>query len=61
MTTIDNQTKSKFRNLVKSMDIPDIRRDPTLANLRWFIRNAWIQNASHRDFDDALDIARKNS
>ena len=59
--TMDNETKKEWVKLVSTMDIPVERKEPTEANLRWFIRNAWIRNGSNRNLDAATLIARRFS
>ena len=54
-----NEDKEKFIQLTKTMDIPELRREPNGANLRWFLRNAWIRNSEHINIVVATDMAKK--
>lgn len=58
---IDKETRERFIKLTEKMDVPDLRREPTETNLRWFIRNAWIRNIGHQNFEAAMRIAKDNS
>lgn len=55
------EEREKFLKLTKTMDIPELRREPTEANLLWFLRNAWIKNSSHENFLVATDMAKKST
>ena len=59
---VDNAGKKneqKFRDLTFSMDIPKDRREPTDTNLRWFLRNGFVTNQSHKNFQDAVSLAMR--
>lgn len=58
---IEKNEAQQFTKLINGMDIPDMRREPTETNLRWFIRNAWIRNIGHQNFEAAMRIAKDNS
>lgn len=51
------QNEKDFRSLTFSMDIPKERRDPSQANLRWFLRNGFVVNQNHPNYDSAVDLA----
>ena len=50
--------KDEFTVLIRTMDLPEMRRIVTDANLRWFLRNARIRNGNHENLNAALTIAR---
>jgi hypothetical protein len=58
MKTLTNEERNRWLNLVRDMDIPELRRDPTEANLRWFLRNAAIRNTSHDNFYSCMNLVR---
>lgn len=35
----------------KTMDIPEMRREPTVDNLRWLCRNIGVRNSEHPNFE----------
>lgn len=57
ITVIPNQTAEKWAALTKTMDIPHDRRDVTIANIRWFIRNGMLKNAHHKNYLTARKLA----
>lgn len=57
ITVIPNQVATKWTALTKTMDIPEDRRDVTIANIRWFIRNGMLKNAGHKNYPVARKLA----
>jgi len=51
--------KDEFIVLTKTMDLPEMRRNITSANIRWFLRNAQIRNKNHSNIEVAMEIAKK--
>lgn len=50
-----------FAKLIEGMDIPEIRKEPTSVNLKWFLRNAAIRNQEHPNIDKAINFAKENA
>ena len=44
--------------LLRGMDIPALRRDPTPRNLAWLGRNLAVNNGAHPDLGQALALVR---
>lgn len=61
MSVIDIRTAKRFERLTRDMSIPQNRRIPNEANLRWFLRNALVKNQDHSNLQHALEIARQFS
>lgn len=40
----------------KTMDIPEMRREPTVDNLRWLNRNIAVRNSKHPDFETVENL-----
>lgn len=38
------------------MEVPEGRKEPTVANLRWLQRNLFIRNKQHEDFPFAIHM-----
>lgn len=57
ITVISKQTADRWAALTKSMDIPADRREITIANIRWFIRNGMLKNAHHKNYPVARKLA----
>jgi hypothetical protein len=55
---VPENIQKDWNRLIKTMDIPELRRTITEANLMWFLRNAQIKNANHPNILMALDKAR---
>lgn len=52
------QTKvQRFERLIKTMDLPAVRKSYSQCNVRWFLRAGAIQNRTHRNFNAALALA----
>ena len=49
----------QYERLVAPLDIPALRKTYSNANALWFIRNAWINNQGHKNYQRAFDLARK--
>jgi len=49
----------QFEQSVARLDIPDVRKIAKVENVRWFLRNGWIGNKSHKDFSRAREVAVK--
>jgi hypothetical protein len=44
-------------SLLSTMDIPSKRKeDMSEGNIRWLLRNLFIHNGNHPDFDRVLDM-----
>ena len=50
--------RSLFEDLVRSMNIPDERKQGTIENLRWFDKYGYKKNRFHEDFQEANDLAQ---
>lgn len=48
-----------FSRLISSMDIPVMRREINIPNLKWFLRNAQIRNGSNPNLKSAIELAKK--
>ena len=40
------------------MDVPELRRLPTLENARWLLRNLGVRNSQHPEFEKVTDAIR---
>jgi hypothetical protein len=49
----------KYERLIKTMNLPAVRKSYSQPNVRWFLRNGAIQNRTHRNFDAAFALARE--
>lgn len=56
---IDRNNRNKYLRLTRDMEIPDNRREPNEANLKWFLRNGLLKNAQHMHVYQALEIAKQ--
>lgn len=59
MATMDIQTARNFENLIRAMNIPQNRRAANEVNMRWFLRNALVDNRDHPNLQTAMEIARQ--
>jgi len=47
-------------NLPKDMDIPKLRRDTSnLDNVSWLLRNLFIRNSNHPEFNNVIEGLKK--
>jgi hypothetical protein len=54
---IDKYMQSTLKEILETMEIPDMRRDITkISNLRWLSRNLAIQNCTHPMFQPAKEL-----
>ena len=54
---IDKYMQSTLKELLETMEIPDMRRDTAqISNLRWLQRNLAIQNGNHPLFETAKEL-----
>jgi hypothetical protein len=51
------KNEKEFRSLTFSMEIPKERREPTQVNLRWFLRNGFVENQNHPNYDLVVSLA----
>lgn len=58
-TNSENRNEIRYRDLTFSMNIPKDRREPTDINLRWFLRNGFVTNQEHRNFQEAVSLAMR--
>ena len=53
---------SNLRTILDTMDVPASRKELTLSNVRWLLRNLRIRNAQHPDINETIsdlkEIAR---
>lgn len=54
---IDHNLYDGYENAVATMNIPALRKIASNANANWFIRNAWITNKNHSNFNRAREAA----
>lgn len=56
-----NRSKgNKYLKLLNNFDkIPECRKSVNEQNLLWFIRNGAMLNSGHKDFFEALNLARE--
>ena len=52
MKAIENNLKAAL----DTMDVPEGRKEPTIANLRWLQRNLFIRNQNHRELPFAIHM-----
>ncbi len=51
-----------LNELLKSMDIPEFRRDITKKeNVLWLLRNLGIRNSNHENYSEAMSLLKKLS
>ena len=55
---MDNRIK-RFERLIRSMDLPENRKSYNRPNALWFVRNGALQNRQHRNFSEAVQLARE--
>lgn len=48
----------RFSRLVEGLNLPLNRRRATVANMRWILRNAWIQHHQDPRFHELMDLCR---
>jgi len=47
---------SRLLELLETMDVPKLRKNLTLENIRWLKRNLMIRNGEHQHFAEAITI-----
>ena len=50
--------RSALGTILADMDVPEMRRDLSLVNLRWLIRNMRANNADHPLIDSAMALVK---
>lgn len=58
MNRIEEQ---KFNQLIKQLEIPEERKQPNQANLRWLVANAWIKNQRNVKLYELLNLIRPHA
>jgi hypothetical protein len=53
-----SERRTSWLKLIETFNLPDMRREPTVANLRWFLRNSRIQNQAHPKMERAWEMAK---
>ena len=48
----------KYRRLIAQLSIPADRAEPTQANLRWILANAWIENRNRPGLLELVSLIR---
>ncbi len=48
-----------FEKLVSTMKLPDSRKQATIENALWYLRNGGICNLSHQYFEQVTQLAIK--
>lgn len=48
----------RFSRLVTGLNLPKDRRQATVANMRWIMRNAWVQHNQDPRFHELMDLLR---
>lgn len=48
-----------FEKLVRTMDVPESRKQGTIENALWYLRNGGICNLSHQNFEQVTQLAIK--
>lgn len=56
---INHNLYDRYENAVAAMNIPALRKIASNTNANWFIRNAWIANKNHSNFNKAREAAIK--
>jgi hypothetical protein len=54
-----NDLALAFEDLSKDMNIPALRRKLTRENIRWLLRNLAIQNGSHPNFVQVINLVKQ--
>ncbi len=49
----------RFERLIRSMNLPENRKVYSRPNVLWFVREGALQNRNHRNFNDAVRLARE--
>lgn len=49
----------RYERLIKTMNLPEVRKSFNQPNVRWFLRHGAIQNRTHKHFDAAYALARE--
>lgn len=55
---MDKHELRKFKHLVNQLDVPNLRKTPTVANFRWLLANAWITNQNHPGLNELIKLIR---
>jgi hypothetical protein len=50
--------KAEIETLLLDFDVPQRRRDLTLSNVRWLLRNLNVRNKNNPNIDRALTLLR---
>lgn len=56
--TEDKSLNADWKELVSDMKLPRHRKTRSPENLRWFLRNALVQNKKHRNLNRAIEVAK---
>lgn len=55
---MDNKIK-RFERLIRSMNLPENRKVYSRPNVLWFVHNGALQNRSHQNFNEAVQLTRE--
>jgi hypothetical protein len=44
--------------LPDDMDIPEMRREPTIMYVRWLLRNLAVRNKNHPKFNEVMSVLK---
>lgn len=50
------RAEEQLADVLETMDVPKERKEPTMPNLLWMLRNLGIRNGEHRDFPEAIRL-----
>ena len=48
----------QFDDITEGMEIPEARRDLTLQNVLWLLRNIHFKNSNHPNFGEAVEMLK---
>lgn len=58
MTTIDKRD-IELREILDTMEVPDMRKYLYYENLQWLVRNLGIKNGNHEKFTRAMILIKE--
>lgn len=48
----------RYQNLIRHLKVPENRTKPNVANLRWLLANAWIENRDNPKLSQLLQVIK---
>lgn len=48
--------ETEIERLIKNMNLPHFRKDCTLSNVKWLLKNMGVRNKEHPNFERAQEL-----